>query len=110
MKCKLCMLYGLLELLFILKKNDLNCVEYNTFSCQTFLRLLVNRLHKNGKFELQNCLTLLKKSFKYNTIFFVLINCSKRFCQYIRMKNPKYKIACTEALKNYLNWFKYNIF
>ena len=43
-------------------------------------------------------------------MFFVLINFSKHFWEYIRTKNPSYKIVLKITQKNQLNCLKYNMF
>ena len=49
---------------------------------------------KNRKSELQNSLKLLKNHL--NTIFFLFMNVSKNFYEYVRMENLEYKIENIE--------------
>ena len=51
-------------------------------------------IDKNEKSEQQESMKLLKNNLKrLNTIFFVFIDVSKKFCKYIRTETPGYKIA-----------------
>ena len=57
--------------------------------------------------RLKNCMKSLE--FVLNTIFFVFVNVSKDFHEYVRTENMSYKIVWNYS-KNYLNCFRYNIF
>ena len=94
----------------LLKKS----LKPNIFCFHKFLKKF-SCIYKNGKSELQNCLRLLKKSFKYNiclntiivlnAILFNLKSCSKNVCEYIRTENQttRMQILREKYFKNMVN-------
>ena len=133
------MLYGLLELFSIfLKKNHWNCFKYNMFCFHKFFKFffdylkLLKKLHKyiflclhkvfknfsyNWKSELQNLWNYSKITQTQYCIVSIIF--PKHFLEYIRAKNPRYKIAWNHLkiswsvlntiffnLKNFLKHFR----